>query len=112
MFTYGAQESPATFMDLSYVPMFIDNITWTNDSFRFQAEKVCGNNTNCLFDAAVTVDTSYGMATKKLEENNNEVNRELGKIFEFLFYLSYASICYVIKTQPANWVTVVFSIAS
>lgn len=66
-------------MDLSYVPMFIDNITWTNDSFRRQAEIVCGNNTHCLFDAAVTVDKSFGMSTKELEENNNQINNKLGK---------------------------------
>ena len=72
-------------MDLSYVPMFIDNITWTNDSFRRQAERACGNNTNCLFDAAVTEDTSYGMTTRRLEENNNQVNRELGKIQRNLY---------------------------
>lgn len=79
LFTYGANESSAAFIDLSYVPMFIDNITWTNDSFRLQAERVCGNNTNCLFDAAVTVDTSYGWTTRRQEENNNQVNRELGR---------------------------------
>lgn len=59
--------------------MFIDNITWTNDSFRLQAERVCGNNTNCLFDAAVTIDTSYGWTTRRQEEINNQVNRELGR---------------------------------
>lgn len=67
-------------MDPSYVPMFINNITWTNDSFRLQAEEVCGNNTNCLFDVAVTMNTSYGMTTRRLEQNNNKINRELGKI--------------------------------
>ena len=80
MFTYAANESSSAFMDLSYVPMFINNITWTNDSFRLQAEKVCKINTNCLFDAAVTEDTSYGKTTRRLEENNNHVNRELGKV--------------------------------
>lgn len=79
LFSYQAHESPATFIDLSYVPMFIDNITWTNDSFRRQAESVCGNNTLCLFDAAVTVNCSFGMSTKKLEENNIQVNNRLGK---------------------------------
>lgn len=71
-------------MELGYVPMFIDNITWTNDSFRQQAESVCGNNTNCLFDVAVTVDTSFGESTKRLEENNNQLNSKLGKIFQLL----------------------------
>ena len=79
LFTYGAQESTDTFIDLSYVPMFIDNITWANDSFRLEAERVCDNNINCLFDAAVTEDVSYGVTTRILEENNNQVNRELGK---------------------------------
>lgn len=77
LFTYQAHENPATFIDLSYVPMFIDNITWTNESFRRQAESVCGNNTHCLFDAAVTVDCSFGMSTKELEENNVQVNTKL-----------------------------------
>ena len=80
LFTYQAHESLLTFMDLNYVPMFIDNITWTNDSFRLQAESVCGNNTNCLFDVAVTIDTSFREARKKLEEDNHQMNNKLGKI--------------------------------
>ena len=80
LFTYSDLESPSTFVDLSYIPMFIDNITWVNDSFRYEAVKACGNNTQCLFDAAVTEDTSYGINTKKLEDNNNEINKELGKL--------------------------------
>ena len=80
LFTYQAHEGPLTFMDLDYVPMFIDNITWTNDSFRQHAESVCGNNTNCLFDVAVTIDTSFGVTTKKLEEDNHQMNNKLGKI--------------------------------
>lgn len=80
LFTYSDVESPSTFVDLTYIPMFIDNITWVNDSFRYEAIKACGNNTQCLFDAAVTEDTSYGINTKKLEDNNNEINKELGKL--------------------------------
>lgn len=76
LFTYNGLESPHIFVDLNYVPMFINNINWVNDSFRLEAERVCGNNSECLFDAAVTEDTSYGINTRRLEENNNEINRE------------------------------------
>ena len=80
-------------MDLDYVPMFIDNITWTNDSFRQQAENVCGNNTNCLFDAAVTIDTSFGVATKKLEEDNHQINNKLGKISNDIYLVKANQRC-------------------
>ena len=80
LFTYNGLESPHIFVDLNYVPMFINNINWVNDSFRLEAERVCGNNSECLFDAAVTEDTSYGINTRRLEENNNEINREFGKL--------------------------------
>lgn len=97
LFTYGAQESAATFMDLSYVPMFIDNITWANDSFRLQAERVCDNNINCLFDAAVTEDVSYGLTTRILEENNNQVNRELGKSILQILFRHFFQVSFVLR---------------
>lgn len=75
------------------MPMFIDNITWTNDSFRQQAESVCGNNTNCLFDAAVTIDTSFGVATKKLEEDNHQINNKLGKISNDVYIVKANQRC-------------------
>ena len=83
--------------------MFIDNITWANDSFRLQAEKACGNNINCLFDAAVTEDTSYGVTTRKLEENNNQINKEFGKITLLLLLLFLSHIIkYCTSQYPAH----------
>ena len=86
LFTYGPHENTSTFTDVNYVPMFIDNITWTSDSLRQEAQRTCGNNSNCLFDVAMTVNASFGASTKQLEQSNNQVNIELGKVLKGLYF--------------------------
>ena len=57
-----------TFAKPDYVPMFLNNITWLNDSLRQEAESKCKGYQPCLFDAAATNDVSIGQVT--LDVNN------------------------------------------
>ena len=66
LFTYARNESVDTFKDLSFVPMFADNITWHNESLRLKAEEECGEDYECLFDVASTNDLSVGVVTKDI----------------------------------------------
>ena len=64
-----------TFKNLSFVPMFADNITWQNDSLRLKAEEECGGDSECLFDVASTNDLSVGVVTKDISiQLVNETN--------------------------------------
>ena len=64
-----------------YVPVFAtEALNSLNETFRLQAEELCGNDFTCLFDAAGTGQLSIGQST--LTENtelSNEIS-ELGKI--------------------------------
>ena len=66
LFRYAPHESVDTFKNLSFVPMFADNITWQNESLRLKAEKECGEDYECLFDVASTNDLSVGAVTKDI----------------------------------------------
>ena len=59
--------------------MFIDNITWPSDVIERRAISVCGNNTHCLYDIAVTSDASFGESTKEVEQKNDREDKETGK---------------------------------
>ena len=87
LFTYKTGQSQLSFVNLDYRPMFIDNITWLNDDIRRKAVATCGNSTNCLYDAAVTSDMSYGASTKEVEEKNEKAKRESGESICPFFYL-------------------------
>ncbi|XP_073233536.1 mucin-like protein [Porites lutea] len=66
LFTYGENESVDTFARPDFVPMFSDNIVWSDNSVRLAAEEQCGNDKECLFDVASTNDLSVGIATKDI----------------------------------------------
>ena len=66
LFTYAQNESVDTFKDTGFVPMFADNITWSNDTVREKAEALCDDDSECLFDVASTNDLSIGEATKDI----------------------------------------------
>lgn len=55
----------------------LDNL---NESFRAEADKVCGSDVNCLFDIAATGDLLIGQST--LDESTT-INNELGQIGMF-----------------------------
>ena len=60
--------------------MFVDNITWHNDSLRIKAEAECGDDHECLFDVASTNDLSVGMVTKDISVQLVNESNKLGKL--------------------------------
>ena len=79
MFTYGENESVDTFARPDFVPMFSDNITWSDNSVRLAAEAQCGNDYECLFDVASTNDLSVGIVTKDTVAQLVNESNVLGK---------------------------------
>lgn len=80
LFTYGENESVDTFARPDFVPMFSDNITWSDNSVRLAAEAQCGNDYECLFDIASTNDLSVGIATKDISAQLVNESNILGKL--------------------------------
>ena len=80
MFKYAQNESVATFSKPDFEPMFADNITWHNDSLRLAAEKLCGEDYECLFDVASTKELSVGEATKDINVQLVNESNALGKL--------------------------------
>ncbi|XP_022801632.1 mucin-like protein isoform X1 [Stylophora pistillata] len=66
LFTYKPGESLKTFENTSFVPMFLEDLSFPNETLRKQAEEVCQGDLNCLFDSASTKDVSVGASTKAL----------------------------------------------
>ena len=79
LFAYAENENVNTFAKPDFVPMFADNITWYNDSLRKAAEAQCGDDYECLFDAASTSDLSIGMTTKLISVQLVNESKVLGK---------------------------------
>ena len=79
LFTYGENESVDTFARPDFVPMFSDNITWSDNSVRLAAEAQCGNDYECLFDVASTNDLSVGIVTKDTVAQLVNESNVLGK---------------------------------
>lgn len=79
LFTYGENESVGTFARPDFVPMFSDNITWSDNSVRLAAEAQCGNDYECLFDVASTNDLSVGIVTKDTVAQLVNESNVLGK---------------------------------
>ena len=69
-----------TFAKLHFIPMFVENMTWYNDSVRVEAEAKCGNDIECLFDAAATNDVSVGIVTKDINIQLVNESITLGKL--------------------------------
>ena len=53
-----------TFANASFVPMFLEDLNFANETLRKQAEEACQGDINCLFDSASTKDVSLGASTK------------------------------------------------
>lgn len=93
MFTYGPNENVSTFMNKSFIPMFVENIVWAGNDTKQEAEQRCGGDAVCLFDAASTNDVSVGLNSQavsvKLVEENKQMSKTLLhfnviKVFEML----------------------------
>ena len=80
LFTYAQNESVDTFSVPGFVPMFADNITWYNNSLEQEAKEQCGDDQECLFDAASTNDLSVGLVTKKISVQLVNESNKLGKL--------------------------------
>ena len=59
--------------------MFIENITWFNASVETEARARCGDDIECLFDAAATNDVSVGLVTKDINIQLENETKILGK---------------------------------
>ncbi|XP_031574160.1 mucin-like protein isoform X5 [Actinia tenebrosa] len=64
LFTYQFGENVYTFSNKSFVPMFIEDLKFYNESLKKQAYAACQGDINCLFDSASTKDVSLGLSTK------------------------------------------------
>lgn len=79
LFTYGPNESVATFANASFEPMFVENIQWADNATRDAASLACDDDVACLFDAASTNDVSIGTNSKDVNVQLVKENEELGK---------------------------------
>lgn len=79
LFTYGPNESVATFANASFKPMFVENIQWADNDTRDAALLACDDDVACLFDAASTNDVSIGTNSKDVNVQLVKENEELGK---------------------------------
>lgn len=71
-----------SFAKSDFTPMFVEDITWYNDSVRELAEAQCGNDIECLFDAAATNDVSVGIVTKDINIQLVNESNTLGKLLK------------------------------
>ena len=60
--------------------MFVDEIRWADNATKLAAEKACGNDTACLFDAASTNDVSIGTNTKDVSVKLVQEKEKLSKL--------------------------------
>lgn len=70
LFTYITGQSPSTFNQTSFTPVFdIDDLPYeiTNET-----TAICGDNIQCLFDIGATGDVAIGMATLESFVTYNE----------------------------------------
>ena len=84
LFTYNPGEDVNTFKNESFEPLFLDNITFSSDTLRLQAETICQGDVNCLFDIASTGDTAVGESTKQTSVQLKSESEELRKLKEHL----------------------------
>ncbi|KAK3731213.1 hypothetical protein QZH41_017746, partial [Actinostola sp. cb2023] len=66
LFKYKPGESINSFINASFQPMFVEEITFVNDSLREKAESLCNGDVSCMFDVASTRDLEVGESTKQI----------------------------------------------
>ncbi|XP_022801631.1 mucin-like protein isoform X3 [Stylophora pistillata] len=117
LFTYKPGESLKTFENTSFVPMFLEDLSFPNDTLRKQAEEACQGDVNCLFDSASTKDVSMGASTKALSSTLEEESSSL-KNYPPLFVTRLSqvnvtvnqSISVTVVAEDPNNDTLVFSV--
>ena len=80
LFTYNPGEDVNTFKNESFVPIFLDNITFASNALEQQAKDICQGDVNCLFDIASTGDTAVGESTKQISVQLETESEELRKL--------------------------------
>ena len=93
LFTYKPGESVESFANASFVPMFVEDLKFANDSLRQQAEEACQGDVNCLFDSASTKDVSLGESTKAvsvtLEKESSSLSMHFFSARCFMYDISF-----------------------
>ena len=71
LFTYDEGKSHASYFDVGYVPLFLDeeDLVFNNVTLGQQARDLCGDNKQCLFDIHTTGKISIGKASKQAVES-------------------------------------------
>ena len=71
LFTYDEGKNHASYFDAGYVPIFLDDVdlVFNNTTLGQQAQDVCGDSKQCLFDIYTTGKVSIGRASKQAVES-------------------------------------------
>lgn len=80
LFTYPAGTTAANFTDPNFIPIFAENIEalfGNNTAFYQQSLAACNNDTQCLYDAALTLNLNAATSGKNASEQYQEGNSEL-----------------------------------
>ncbi|RDD36690.1 Mucin-like protein [Trichoplax sp. H2] len=79
LFTYPPGTTHANFTDLTFVPVFSDNITalfGDNTALLQQAQQACGNDLSCLYDASQTLDIKLAVQAKENVDSFNSAEKQ------------------------------------
>ena len=80
LFHYSQGMTFDNYTNSQFIPIFGDNIIalfGNNSAYYEQAVAQCGNNNECLYDAALTLNIDAAVASKNVSENNQEANNQL-----------------------------------
>jgi hypothetical protein len=121
LFSYRDGKKHKDFVDVTYVPMFVDELSslFTDKTLEIHAKEACGDVIECMFDIAASGSLSFGNSTKesvkhynKRKKDINTGNTKLQKIFLLIcflfflknpFFLFFQSACLCISTVKACW---------
>ncbi|XP_031552818.1 mucin-like protein [Actinia tenebrosa] len=79
LFTYKEGESSDTFLNKKFLPMFVEDLKFYNDSLKKEAVAKCNVDTSCLFDAASIGDVEIGLSTKQLGSQLVKDSKKMSK---------------------------------
>lgn len=79
IFHYPENKTFLSFINVGFVPMFTDNITFANATLEALAKEACGDNIQCLFDIASTGSLNVGKLTKSQEDEEEDTRSKMGK---------------------------------
>ena len=84
LFTYDEGKTYNSYLDISYAPAFLDakNLAFKDAALEKEANEVCGNNMQCLFDIHTTGKVSIGLASKQSMDEYVVVVNETERVGE------------------------------